>query len=194
MTAKVLPVRGGDLGPNVASSKEACGVLIPTPGDSGDAELERKLAWIFREYIRDIWVHKQKAYGPSNITSLGLAGILVRSLDKFNRLKTFILDNGPNNAPADMTKEEWVEDALLDLMGYMAMGLLVYRGLWPEPVPWYTWQTVADMMSQLMQDANEKKGLPPDLDIDWTGAWGLGVAAQTFLKSYTQEVNEDGVT
>lgn len=66
---------------------------------------------------------KNRDYGPGNISAFGEKGVLVRSNDKIERLKTLLWgDKHPVH--------EKVEDSWMDLCNYGCIGLLCHRGEW----------------------------------------------------------------
>jgi hypothetical protein len=66
---------------------------------------------------------KQQDYGPHNISKFGLAGLLVRINDKFERLCNLIQNKlDPENEP--------IEDSFLDLSNYAVIGRLIRQGKW----------------------------------------------------------------
>lgn len=67
---------------------------------------------------------KQQDYGPHNISSFGLPGVLVRMNDKMERLKTLA---GHTRRKA---KNESVRDSLMDLCNYGVIGLMVEDNRW----------------------------------------------------------------
>ena len=73
------------------------------------------------ESVQQTLVRKQRDYGHENIRRFGLQGLLVRIHDKVARLEN-LLSNGhtPNN--------ESIEDTLLDIVGYSAIGIMWERG------------------------------------------------------------------
>lgn len=101
------------------------GILLTVDDSSGNRALESYVAGVMQEYLA-LWKIKQRKYGPSNISSMGKPGLVVRMNDKLQRLRNFVL----NGVQEDTEGSE--EDAWLDIMGYALMGVLVHRGLWPE--------------------------------------------------------------
>ena len=111
-----------------------------------------------------LMLSKQKDYGPENITKAGIRGIVTRSNDKIERLKTLVGDpdkqvtqaksvilNIPEDAtalemanaikdiseilaPSASVKGESVEDTLLDLADYGLIGYMLYMGAWGKPM------------------------------------------------------------
>jgi hypothetical protein len=66
---------------------------------------------------------KNRDYGTGNISSFGEKGVLVRSNDKIERLKTLLWgDKHPVH--------EKVEDSWMDLCNYGCIGLMCHRGDW----------------------------------------------------------------
>lgn len=68
--------------------------------------------------VYDTLVRKQSDYGHENISRFGLDGLLVRTHDKIARLENLLQQtaNSPQN--------ESVEDTLMDIVGYSAIGLM----------------------------------------------------------------------
>lgn len=79
------------------------------------------------ESIADIVIKKQRDYGKSNIEEFGEQGILVRSNDKFARLKNLILNN---KNPAN----ESIEDTWTDIAGYAILALMLRKGVFGLPL------------------------------------------------------------
>ena len=103
-------------------------VALVIDGSSGDADLEEKLAKVMKEY-HNLWCIKQLKYGPTNISSMGKPGLVVRLNDKIQRLKRFVLED----IQGDVEGSE--EDAWFDVAGYALIGIMVNRGWWPECPP-----------------------------------------------------------
>jgi hypothetical protein len=77
--------------------------------------------------IAELIVSKQKDYGKSNILDFGEMGILIRSNDKFARLKNLILNNkNPNN--------ESKIDTWKDIAGYAIIALMLENGSFSLPL------------------------------------------------------------
>jgi hypothetical protein len=73
------------------------------------------------ESVQETLVRKQRDYGHENIRRFGLQGLLVRTHDKVARLENLLAKGGtPNN--------ESIEDTLLDIVGYSAIGIMWARG------------------------------------------------------------------
>jgi len=71
--------------------------------------------------LAELVIAKQKDYGKQNILEFGEHGILVRSNDKFARLKNLILNSkDPQNEPID--------DTLKDIAGYAIVWLMLRNG------------------------------------------------------------------
>lgn len=85
-----------------------------------------------REFIRVALANailmdrKQQDYGPRNISSFGLFGIIVRMNDKMERLKTLI-SNRKRRA-----QNESIQDTLRDISNYGILALLVDIDRWPS--------------------------------------------------------------
>jgi hypothetical protein len=122
-------------------------VVIVTDGKvSGAQELEVGLAMIFKEYLENIWVYKQAKYGPNNISGMGKSGLHARMQDKLERLKRFTA--GIAQHVDDSGEGE--EDAWFDTMAYAAFGLMLHRGLWPQPSRWQRLVTLVKMNISLI--------------------------------------------
>lgn len=73
------------------------------------------------ESVQQTLVRKQRDYGHENIRRFGLQGLLVRIHDKVARLENLTSSGGtPNN--------ESIEDTLLDIIGYSAIGIMWEKG------------------------------------------------------------------
>jgi hypothetical protein len=71
--------------------------------------------------VQETLVRKQRDYGHENIRRFGLQGLLVRIHDKVARLENLVANGGtPNN--------ESIEDTLLDIVGYSAIGIMWEKG------------------------------------------------------------------
>lgn len=71
--------------------------------------------------VQEVLVRKQRDYGHENIRRFGLQGLIVRTHDKVARLENLLASGGtPNN--------ESIEDTLLDIVGYSAIGIMWARG------------------------------------------------------------------
>jgi hypothetical protein len=71
--------------------------------------------------VQETLVRKQRDYGHENIRRFGLQGLLVRIHDKVARLENLVSNGGtPNN--------ESIEDTLLDIVGYSAIGIMWAKG------------------------------------------------------------------
>jgi len=111
-----------------------------------------------------LMIGKQKDYGPENITKAGLRGIVTRTQDKLERVKTLIgdpdqqikkvqqeLDRVDDEAsaaemaqalmrlntivyPTRGVQEESIEDTLLDLADYGMIGYIVYMEAWGKEI------------------------------------------------------------
>jgi len=71
--------------------------------------------------VQETLVRKQRDYGHENIRRFGLQGLLVRIHDKVARLENLVSNSQtPNN--------ESIEDTLLDIVGYSAIGIMWETG------------------------------------------------------------------
>ena len=75
------------------------------------------------DWIVEVLLSKQTAYGPQNARRYGVAGIVIRMSDKVQRLETLHahLDSG-------YAFEEAYDDTLDDLLGYTVLGLHMIGG------------------------------------------------------------------
>jgi len=101
-------------------------IKLCVDGSSGSPKLERSMANLMLE-VFDLWKRKQKSYGPHNISTFGLRGVVVRLWDKMQRmirLTWFGVDNP--------LQDESIRDTLLDIADYGLIATLVYDGKWPK--------------------------------------------------------------
>ncbi len=70
---------------------------------------------------------KQLDYGPRNISSFGVFGIIVRMNDKMERLKTLIGKGRKRRA-----HNESIADTLRDISNYATIALILDEGRWPS--------------------------------------------------------------
>ena len=79
------------------------------------------------EHVAEVLVRKQRDYGHENIRRFGRDGLLMRCHDKVARLKNLYgSDFEPNN--------ESIEDTLLDIVGYSAIGIMWESGTFLLPL------------------------------------------------------------
>lgn len=86
--------------------------------------------------LRDLMIHKQRDYGPGNITAFGELGVLVRLSDKLERLKHLCLttdDQGTVQWHPTEPLNETVDDTLRDLANYAIIALMLRRQWWMLP-------------------------------------------------------------
>jgi hypothetical protein len=78
---------------------------------------DTELMDITADIVQEVLVRKQRDYGHENIRRFGRQGLMIRIHDKVARLEN-LLANGetPNN--------ESIEDTLLDIVGYSAIGIM----------------------------------------------------------------------
>ena len=76
--------------------------------------------------LADLLISKQHDYGKANINDFGEYGIIVRSNDKFARIKN--LDH-EGLAP----KNESIDDTWRDIAGYAVLALMVRDGTFSLP-------------------------------------------------------------
>ncbi len=100
--------------------------MLDLCGTNDPRTFEAAVTTIVHELAHTI-VHKQRDYGKSNILDFGEHGVLVRSNDKFARLKNLLLNNKePSN--------ESIEDTWTDVAGYAVIALLLRRGWFELPL------------------------------------------------------------
>lgn len=73
-----------------------------------------------KEHCLNVLVKKQKDYGPENIRRFGRQGLLVRIHDKVARLENL-------EATGRSPQNEAIEDTLLDITNYCAIGIMWER-------------------------------------------------------------------
>jgi hypothetical protein len=79
------------------------------------------------ESIAEVLVRKQRDYGHENIRRFGRQGLMIRGHDKIARLENLSgSDFEPNN--------ESIEDTLLDIIGYSAIGIMWENGTFLLPL------------------------------------------------------------
>lgn len=98
-------------------------------GKSGSIALEEAMAGELCR-IFELFVSKQRCYGPGNIAIFGEKGVVVRSSDKLQRLINLVWEENPN-----AIQEETIDDTWADLATYCLIALLVRKNLWQEWVP-----------------------------------------------------------
>jgi len=110
----------------VAENDKLAKVQFSIDGSSGDPELERHMAYLMKE-VFEIWKVKQLSYGPHNISTFGLKGVVVRLWDKLQRIVrlTWMGIGNP-------LQDETIRDTLLDVADYGLIGVLVLDGKWPN--------------------------------------------------------------
>jgi len=105
---------------------EYVNVELVLDGSSGSPRLEANMAHLMQE-VFNLWKAKQKSYGPHNISTFGLKGVVVRLWDKMQRIVRLTwleMDNPLQN--------ETIRDTLLDIADYGLIATLVYDGKWPK--------------------------------------------------------------
>lgn len=80
--------------------------------------------WHQRQAL-NIFIDRQRKYGPGNIAIAGHAGVLTRTQDKIERLKNSIADHADESAL----------DAGYDISNYGLIDVMVLTGEWPKPDP-----------------------------------------------------------
>lgn len=94
---------------------------------SGPQTFEGAVDSILAE-MRETMIAKQRDYGPGNIAEFGELGVLVRSADKYNRLKNLLYAN-----PSEPSNEA-LDDTWLDMANYGLIALMVRRRIWGLPM------------------------------------------------------------
>ena len=102
-----------------------------------------------------VLVSKQADYGPSNISEMGVPGLVVRLNDKMARLKNLIFTGGK-------PKHESISDTCIDMTNYPVILRKILDGTWPEDGPrslaelqrihatgWHTGEAGPEMMATL---------------------------------------------
>jgi hypothetical protein len=124
----LIEVLARDLACAVVEEARIAGVRV----NDTNRDLTRQMAAVFADDLA-VFVRKQADYGAGNIGAFGLAGVLLRSHDKTQRLANLARSaDSASAAIRSAVKGEAVEDTLGDLTNYGAIGRLVTRGLWPE--------------------------------------------------------------
>lgn len=83
----------------------------------------------FYEQSLELLVRKQADYGPKNISNApggALNGLSVRLYDKISRLGNLTAGDGKD------PHFESIEDTLMDILNYAAIGLMVINDAWPD--------------------------------------------------------------
>jgi len=105
------------------------------PDDTFEAVFED----IFQEAL-DLLIERQRKYGPDNIASQGIYGIITRIADdKISRVRTAMNGRVVNGKVTidpitDREAQDTFEDALLDIANYALIALALKRGLWGKPL------------------------------------------------------------
>jgi hypothetical protein len=77
--------------------------------------------------LREIIIKKQHDYGKNNILEFGEMGVLIRSNDKFSRLKNLILKSkNPSNEPKI--------DTWYDIAGYAILAIMLENKTFDLPL------------------------------------------------------------
>ena len=82
---------------------------------------------ISNEYLLETLVRKQTDYGHNNIAKYGRQGLIIRVHDKIARLENLVTKN-------EAAKNEPIEDTLLDIAGYSAIGIMWETGTFLLPL------------------------------------------------------------
>ena len=83
-----------------------------------------------QEECMAIMVERQAAYGPQNISRLGVPGTLVRIQDKLARLEHLLGDGYSEAAAEGLPLDPAIEDSLIDLSNYCDIMRAQLRGWW----------------------------------------------------------------
>jgi hypothetical protein len=98
---------------------------------------------VFKEIYDEAFnllVERQRKYGPENIRSQGIYGVLTRlSDDKIARVKQSLQGTVVNGKIElepilDAEATDTFEDALLDIANYALIALSLHRGVWGFPL------------------------------------------------------------
>lgn len=95
-------------------------------GSSGSPKLERSMANLMLE-VFNLWKIKQLSYGPHNISTFGIKGVVVRLWDKLQRIVRLTWTGVENPL-----QDESIRDTLLDIADYGLIATLVVDGAWPK--------------------------------------------------------------
>ena len=89
-----------------------------------------------QEECMAIMVERQAAYGPNNISRLGVHGTLMRIQDKLARLE-HLMGDGYSEATAEgLPLDPAIEDSLIDMANYCDILRAQLRGWWtPKGCP-----------------------------------------------------------
>ena len=116
----------------LASAVVSAAIRDGATPDPVAVRLTRRMAETFAADLAT-FIKKQCDYGPGNISAFGVPGVLIRSHDKVERLRTLLdLADRAGHAIRAAVKGEAVDDTLADLTNYGAIGRLVLQGAWPE--------------------------------------------------------------
>ena len=113
--------------------------IHPQGGLGPDDTFEAVFEDIFQEAL-DLLIERQRKYGPDNIASQGIYGIITRIADdKISRVRTAMNGRVVNGKVTidpitDREAQDTFEDALLDIANYALIALALKRGLWGKPL------------------------------------------------------------
>jgi len=82
---------------------------------------------LYKEFVTETLIKKQKDYGPENIARFGLNGIVIRTHDKVARLENL-------RAKDSDGQNESFDDTLLDIIGYSAVAIMWINGTFLYPM------------------------------------------------------------
>jgi hypothetical protein len=102
-----------------AGSERACALFSEIGAEAIEIARLRMIP-LSKEHCLNVLVKKQKDYGPENIRRFGRQGLLVRLHDKVARLENL-------EATGRSPQNESVEDTLLDIANYCAIGIMWER-------------------------------------------------------------------
>lgn len=97
-------------------------------GSSGNQELETRLAQLLQQ-VYETFKIKLASYGSGSISEFGTKGVLVRMMDKMQRLLNILWEDKD-----DPLSDETIEDTLIDLADYALILIMVRDGTWPNVI------------------------------------------------------------
>ncbi len=89
---------------------------------------------IIASNIISLIIAKQKDYGKRNILDFGEMGIVIRSNDKFSRLKNLLNVNSISPGTRVVPNNESIEDTWKDIAGYAIIALMLRKGWFELPL------------------------------------------------------------
>jgi hypothetical protein len=82
---------------------------------------------ISKDHLVSTLVRKQRDYGHNNIAKYGRQGLIIRVHDKIARLENLVAKNST-------AANEPIEDTILDIAGYSAIGMMWEAGTFLLPL------------------------------------------------------------